>query len=165
MTIKAGRRRRRPALAVHSEGGEAMRRSTDTARWVAAVAALGVGGSLSAGTIEAIYTNIPGHPTAQVPGVPGEEFRSPLAPFLTLYGSPIGAHWIFKAFTDNPDSNANDVIVAGSGTTGVACVELGREFLGFEIDPDYCKLANERLSATSKGITLAEERTGQGTLF
>lgn len=54
---------------------------------------------------------------------------------------------------------------AGSGTTGVACVELGREFLGFEIDPDYCELANERIVAARKGITLAEERAGQGTLF
>jgi hypothetical protein len=73
----------------------------------------------------AIYTNIPGHPTAQVPGVPGEEFRSPLAPFLDLQGSPIGHYWIFKAFTDNPDSNANDVIVAGSFTTGFVVAKEG----------------------------------------
>jgi len=54
---------------------------------------------------------------------------------------------------------------AGSGTTGVACVELGREFLGFEIDPDYCKLANDRIEAARKGITLKEHRAGQKTLF
>jgi len=54
---------------------------------------------------------------------------------------------------------------AGSGTTGVACAELGREFLGFEIDPDYCKLANDRIEAARKGITLKEHRMGQGTLF
>jgi tRNA G10 N-methylase Trm11 len=54
---------------------------------------------------------------------------------------------------------------AGSGTTGVACVELGREFLGFEIDADYCKLANDRIEAARKGITLKEHRVGQGVLF
>lgn len=54
---------------------------------------------------------------------------------------------------------------AGSGTTGVACVELGREFLGFEIDPNYCKLANDRIEAVRKGITLKEHRAGQKTLF
>ncbi|MHC4413967.1 MAG: DUF7453 family protein [Planctomycetota bacterium] len=101
-----------------------MRRSTNTAPFAAA-AALGVGGPLTAGTIEAIYTNIPGHPTAQVPGVPGEQFRSPLVPFLTLHGSPTGTHWIFKAFTDNPSSEANDVIVTGSGTVGTVVAKEG----------------------------------------
>lgn len=61
-----------------------------------------------------------------------------------------------------------DVIIdpfAGSGTTGVACVELGRAFLGFEIDPEYCKLANDRIEAARKGVTLKEHRAGQKTLF
>ncbi len=75
--------------------------------------------------IDAIYTNLSGHPTAQVPGVPGEQFRAPLVPFLTLYGSPNGTNWIFKAFTDNPDSNANDVILVGSGSTGAVVAKEG----------------------------------------
>ena len=75
--------------------------------------------------IDAVYTNLSGHPTAQVPGVPGEEFRAPLVPFLTLYSSPNGTNWIFKAFTDNPDPNANDVIVVGSGSTGVVVAKEG----------------------------------------
>ena len=74
--------------------------------------------------IDAIYTNLSGHPTAQVPGVPGEEFRAPLVPFLTLYGSPNGTNWIFKAFTDNPDGNT-DVIVVGSGSTGTVVAKEG----------------------------------------
>ena len=89
---------------------------TMAARSVALTAVIAAAVPALASENVAIYTNIPGHPTAQVPGVPGEEFRSPLVPFLTLYGSPIGHHWIFKAFTDNPDFN--DVIVAGSFTTG-----------------------------------------------
>lgn len=33
----------------------------------------------------------------------------------------------------------------GSGTTGVACAQLGRNFIGIEIDPGYCEIARERL--------------------
>lgn len=33
----------------------------------------------------------------------------------------------------------------GSGTTGVACVKLGRKFIGIEIDPDYFNIACERI--------------------
>lgn len=36
----------------------------------------------------------------------------------------------------------------GSGTTGVACKELGRNFIGIEIDPEYFKIASERISQT-----------------
>ncbi len=75
---------------------------------------------------DVIFTNIDGHPSAAVPGVPGEQFRAPLAPFLSLYGSPSGSRWIFKAFSDNPDSNANDVIVAGSDLVGVAVAKEGQ---------------------------------------
>ena len=33
----------------------------------------------------------------------------------------------------------------GSGTTGVACKELNRDFIGIEIDEDYFKIAKERI--------------------
>lgn len=33
----------------------------------------------------------------------------------------------------------------GSGTTGVACVQTGRNFIGCEIDPDYFKIAQRRI--------------------
>jgi len=33
----------------------------------------------------------------------------------------------------------------GSGTTGVACVKLGRRFIGIEIDPGYFDIACERI--------------------
>ena len=33
----------------------------------------------------------------------------------------------------------------GSGTTGVACAKLGRKFIGIEIDPDYFKIACDRI--------------------
>jgi len=33
----------------------------------------------------------------------------------------------------------------GSGTTAVTCKRLGRNFIGFEINPEYCKIAVKRL--------------------
>jgi DNA modification methylase len=34
----------------------------------------------------------------------------------------------------------------GSGTTGVACVNLGRSFIGIELDPDYFDIAVKRIT-------------------
>ena len=36
----------------------------------------------------------------------------------------------------------------GSGSTGVACVQTGRGFVGIEIDPEYYAIAKERISRT-----------------
>jgi len=33
----------------------------------------------------------------------------------------------------------------GSGTTGVACMNLGRKFIGIEIEPKYFDIACERI--------------------
>jgi len=38
----------------------------------------------------------------------------------------------------------------GSGTTGVACVNTGREFIGIEKDPTYFELANKRIKLKEK---------------
>lgn len=35
----------------------------------------------------------------------------------------------------------------GSGTTGIACNILGREFIGFEIEPDFFNIAEQRIHA------------------
>lgn len=43
----------------------------------------------------------------------------------------------------------NDYVIfdpfMGSGTTGVACIEMGRNFIGCEIDEQYFEIANTRL--------------------
>lgn len=33
----------------------------------------------------------------------------------------------------------------GAGTTGVAALELGRQYLGIEINPAFCEIAEKRL--------------------
>lgn len=38
----------------------------------------------------------------------------------------------------------------GSGTTGVACVNLGRKFIGIELDPDYFDIACKRIEDAHK---------------
>lgn len=45
-------------------------------------------------------------------------------------------------------TNPGDVVLdncMGSGTTGVACAELGRRFIGIEKEPDYFKTASRRI--------------------
>ena len=37
----------------------------------------------------------------------------------------------------------------GAGTTGVAALELGRRYIGIELNPDFCKLADQRISERS----------------
>lgn len=54
---------------------------------------------------------------------------------------------------------------AGSGTTGVAAIRLGRRFIGIERDEKYAAIARERLEAESRGLTLRAARAGQTTIF
>ena len=42
----------------------------------------------------------------------------------------------------------------GSGTTGMACVNTGRDFIGIEIDEDYFKIAQARIEACKKNKQL-----------
>jgi DNA modification methylase len=40
----------------------------------------------------------------------------------------------------------------GSGTTGVACKELGRNFIGIEIEPKYFEIAKRRIENTTQDM-------------
>ena len=70
------------------------------------------------------------------------KYRHPTQKYLYVYKSYIRML-----------SNENDIVLdpfLGSGTTAVACKELGRKFIGIEISPDYCKVAEERLKLTKR---------------
>lgn len=52
-------------------------------------------------------------------------------------------------------SNQGDLVVdpfLGSGTTGVVCAEMGRCFVGFELEEKYVKAARSRLASRLKSI-------------
>jgi len=68
-----------------------------------------------------------------------------------------------EAFTD-PGELVLDPF-AGSGTTGVACLRLGRRFIGIERDERYAGIARERLRAEERGLSLREARAGQSSIF
>ena len=54
----------------------------------------------------------------------------------------------------------NDVVLdtfLGSGTTAVACVETNRRYIGFEINPEYYRIAVDRLN----GLSQQEKRDKQ----
>jgi DNA modification methylase len=38
----------------------------------------------------------------------------------------------------------------GSGTTGVACEQLGRKFIGIELDPQYFDIACRRIDEATR---------------
>lgn len=50
-------------------------------------------------------------------------------------------------------TNENDLVLdpfAGSGTTGIACKQLNRNFIGYEISQEYTDLANARIEQVKK---------------
>ena len=54
-------------------------------------------------------------------------------------------------------SNSGDMILdpfMGSGTTGVACVQTGRDFIGIEIEPKYYEIAERRIKEAQLQIRM-----------
>lgn len=56
----------------------------------------------------------------------------------------------------NPDDAVLDPFM-GSGTTGVACINLGRRFIGIEIEPKYFDIACRRIEAVYAQPRLFDE--------
>jgi site-specific DNA-methyltransferase (adenine-specific) len=54
---------------------------------------------------------------------------------------------------------------AGSGTTGVAALRLGRRAILIERDPTYAALCRDRMRAEEQGSTLRATRAGQTSIF
>jgi len=51
--------------------------------------------------------------------------------------------YLIKTYTNEGEKVLD--FTMGSGTTGVACVNLKREFVGIEKDPEYFKIAQQRI--------------------
>ena len=50
---------------------------------------------------------------------------------------------------------------AGSGTTGVVARQMGREFFGVELNPEYAAMANARIRSEGEGRTRAVDGDGR----
>ena len=51
--------------------------------------------------------------------------------------------YLIKTYT-----NENDIVLdncMGSGSTGIACINTNRNFIGIELDENYFKIAKERI--------------------
>lgn len=53
----------------------------------------------------------------------------------------------------------------GSGTTGVACMQTGRNFIGIEIDAGYCEIARRRIADAANTLWTPAPKEVQGTLI
>lgn len=53
--------------------------------------------------------------------------------------------YLVKTYTNEGDTVLD--FTSGSGSTGVACAETGRNFIGIELDPHYFAVASERIEA------------------
>lgn len=61
--------------------------------------------------------------------------------------------YLIKTYTD-PGDIVLDCCM-GSGTTAIACYNTGRRFIGFELDPQYFAVAQQRIR--SAGIVVQEK--------
>ncbi len=54
--------------------------------------------------------------------------------------------YLIKTYTNEGDLVLDNCM--GSGTTGVACKNINRNFIGIELDPEYFKIAEKRINET-----------------
>jgi len=60
--------------------------------------------------------------------------------------------WLIRTY-----SNKGDIVLdncMGSGTTGVACKNTEREFIGYELNEDYFRIAEKRINEAQKQVIL-----------
>ena len=75
-------------------------------------------------------------------------FKAPILVDGGLNGHPCPKPLKWALFQLKMFPNAQTVLdpFLGSGTTAVACKQLGRRYIGIEISPEYCKIAEQRLA-------------------
>ena len=58
--------------------------------------------------------------------------------------------WLIKTYTNECETVLDNSM--GSGSTGVACVNTNRNFIGIELDRDYFNIAKERIENAKGGV-------------
>ncbi len=65
--------------------------------------------------------------------------------------------WFIRLFTRPGDTVLDPFI--GSGTTAVAAVQLARNYIGIDLNPEYVQIARDRVTKTQPGLPcIAEKR-------
>lgn len=64
--------------------------------------------------------------------------------------------YLIKTYTNAGETVLDNCM--GSGTTGVACKHLNRNFIGIELDPNYFEIAKNRIENESTQLTLTEQK-------
>ncbi len=110
-----------------------MRRMLGTTGMVSALAAaLAAVGVSSAAELEVIYTKIPGHPTAAVPGaldLNGDPVATDFRALEDIFLSPDGSTWALKGRTQL-GSDLENILLIGGGTSGHAIAQEGQPIIG-----------------------------------
>ena len=83
------------------------------------------------------------YPTSQI------KFSSRVGRGLHPTQKPVALmEYLIKTYTNEGETVLD--FTMGSGTTGVACVNLGRSFIGIEMDENYFNIASDRIKGTVK---------------
>lgn len=59
--------------------------------------------------------------------------------------------YLIKTYTNDGDTVLDNCM--GSGSTAVACINTGRNYIGFELDKEYYDLAEQRISEHKKALS------------
>lgn len=60
--------------------------------------------------------------------------------------------YLIKTYTNEGELVLDNCI--GSGTTAIACMNTNRNFIGIELEPKYCEIANKRISEFKQQLVL-----------
>jgi site-specific DNA-methyltransferase (adenine-specific) len=63
--------------------------------------------------------------------------------------------YLIKTYTNAGETVLDNCM--GSGTTGVACKHLNRNFIGIELDPKYFEIAKNRIENEPTQLTLEQK--------
>lgn len=89
------------------------------------------------------------HYVQEKTGFPRTVIRFPSEGGLHPSQKPIALmEYLIRTYTNEGDLVLDNCM--GSGTTGVACVNTGRKFIGMELDEDYYHVASDRISGTKR---------------
>ena len=87
---------------------------------------------------------------------PTDEIRTKKEKTKHPTGKPVALmEYLIRTYTNEGETVLD--FAMGSGTTGVACQNTGRNFIGIELDEDYYKAARKRIEEATRQIDIFAE--------